>query len=59
MLNLTPVLEVSPHDVLRLKPCSRLLYSANVQRSVQPVEAANTTHIVSVVRELFTAEAVA
>ena len=57
-LNLTPLLEMPPHNFLRLRPSPRLLYPPNVQRSVLPRKRTYTTHIISVVGELVTGKTV-
>ena len=58
LFNGTPLLEVLDHNLLRLGARTRLLYPANVERPVLPREAANTTHVVSVVRKLVSRKAV-
>jgi hypothetical protein len=45
-------------DLLRLRRCRTLPNPPNVQRPILPVEAAHTTHIVSVISELVSREAV-
>lgn len=58
LLDGTPLLEMPAHDLLRLRAHARLLNSPNIQRPVLPRERSDTTHIVSIVRELVTRKAV-
>lgn len=57
-LDFAPLLEMSAHNLFCLHSCSRLLDSSDIQRTVLALEAAHTTHVVSVVRELVPCEAV-
>ena len=51
-LNFAPLLEMPPHNVFRLWPITVFLDAANIQRPILSVVAANTTHIISIVRKL-------
>lgn len=57
-LDFAPLLEMSPHNLFCLHPCSRLLDSSDIESTVLALEAAYTTHVVSVVRELVPRETV-
>lgn len=46
------------NDLLSLRSGSCLLDSSNIQRPVLPVEAANTTHIITIVGKLFSSETI-
>ena len=58
LLDFTPFLEMSPHGLLSLLTGPNLLNPPDVQRPVLPRKRANTTHIVTVIRELLSRETV-
>ena len=49
---------MSPYNLLCLRTSAGLLYPADVERAVLPLEAAHAAHVVSVVRELVSGKAV-
>ena len=49
---------MSPYNLLCLRISAGLLYPADVERAVLPLEAAHAAHVVAVVGELVAAEAV-
>jgi hypothetical protein len=57
-LNEAPFFEMSSHDLFRLLPISGLFDPAYVQCAILSVEAANATHVVSIVSKLITSETV-
>ena len=50
--------KVSPNDLLGISRIPRLLYPPHIECSILPAERAHSTHIVSIVRELFSRETV-
>ena len=57
-LDFTPFLEMPLYSLLCLLASSDLLDPPNIQGPVLPRESPNATHIVAIIRELFTCETV-
>ena len=58
LLDSTPLLEMPTHNLLRLRTYTRLLNSPNIQRPILPRKRSHTSHIVPIVREFVSCEAV-
>ena len=49
---------MSQYNLLSLLPVASLLYSPHIKRTVLPIKATDTTHVVSIIRKFVPREAI-